>query len=303
MCRFVRPLLRSVHAQGVRAAWTLRPPCEPVGAKPWSRKPSSPPCSASSLARWSPTSRSRGSWTTWVERIVDVLPVTAAGVTLIAPGLAPRYVAASNPSALRFEQLQTEVGQGPCLLAYESGEAVSVPDMRDESRFPLFAPPAIAAGMAAVFTFPLHHGEGRLGALDLYRDTPGALDSRDLAAAHRVIDLRDAHETSDRGDRSGGTRARCPGHAGAALTGGTAHRTGRRVRRGGARERTGREQPRPSGCAATRSVAAAAAPAAAAATPTAPARVGGAAAAPTTRARTAVRLRAHASRLQCGEDE
>lgn len=45
-----------------------------------------------------------------VERIVDVLPVTGAGVTLISPGFAPQYVAASNAGALRFEQLQTEVG-------------------------------------------------------------------------------------------------------------------------------------------------------------------------------------------------
>jgi hypothetical protein len=64
-----------------------------------------------------------------VKRIVEVLPVTSAGVTLIAPGMAPRYIAASVESALRFEQLQTEIGQGPCLSAYESGEAVAIPDL------------------------------------------------------------------------------------------------------------------------------------------------------------------------------
>ena len=61
-----------------------------------------------------------------VKRIVDVLPISAAGVTLISAGTAPHYIAASDESALRFERLQTEVGQGPCLWAYESGEAVSV---------------------------------------------------------------------------------------------------------------------------------------------------------------------------------
>ena len=48
-----------------------------------------------------------------VERIVEVLPVTAAGVTLISAGKAPRYIAASDASALRFERLQTEIGGGP----------------------------------------------------------------------------------------------------------------------------------------------------------------------------------------------
>jgi len=128
-----------------------------------------------------------------VKRIVDVLPISAAGVTLISAGTAPHYIAASDESALRFERLQTEVGQGPCLWAYESGEAVSVPDLANEDRFPLFGPAALKAGLAAVFTFPLRHGEGRLGALDLYRQTPGALSARDLAAAQTLADVATAY--------------------------------------------------------------------------------------------------------------
>ncbi len=62
-----------------------------------------------------------------VDRIVQVLPVTAAGVTLIEPETAPRYVAASDDSALRFERLQSEIQQGPCLTAYHSGAAVAIP--------------------------------------------------------------------------------------------------------------------------------------------------------------------------------
>src|SRR6202020_1837180 len=99
-----------------------------------------------------------------VRRIVDILPVTAAGVTLIAPGLEPRYVAASDASALRYEKLQTELSEGPCLAAYTTGDAVSVPDLHLEDRFPAFAPRALASGLTAVFTFPLRHGEVRLGA-------------------------------------------------------------------------------------------------------------------------------------------
>ena len=98
-----------------------------------------------------------------VTRIVDVLPITAAGVTLISPGAYPRYVAASDESAMRFEELQTELGEGPCLAAYETGEAVAVADLRDDSRFPLFAPRALAAGLEAVFTFPLRHGDEQMG--------------------------------------------------------------------------------------------------------------------------------------------
>jgi two-component system, sensor histidine kinase and response regulator len=128
-----------------------------------------------------------------VERIVDVMPVTSAGVTIISPDEAPHYVAASDDAALRFEQLQTELGEGPCLAAYESGEAVSVPDLRMDSRFPEFAPAAVEAGLGAVFTFPLRDGELRLGALDLYRDVPGPLTDEDLNAAQVLADVVSAY--------------------------------------------------------------------------------------------------------------
>jgi diguanylate cyclase (GGDEF)-like protein len=128
-----------------------------------------------------------------VERIVDVLPVTSTGVTLISPGTAPRYIAASDDSAMRYERLQTDMGQGPCLSAYESGDAVAIADLSADHRFPLFSPAAVAAGLAAVFTFPLRHGDGRLGALDLYRDTPGPLDPHDMAAAQTLADVAAAY--------------------------------------------------------------------------------------------------------------
>lgn len=120
---------------------------------------------------------------TLVGRIVDVLPITAAGVTLLSPGKDPRYVAASDAAALRFEKLQTELGLGPCVAAYETGEAVMVADLRVDGRFPEFAASAVDAGLAAVFTFPLRHGDGQLGALDLYRSEVGTLDAATMETA------------------------------------------------------------------------------------------------------------------------
>ena len=128
-----------------------------------------------------------------VDRIVDILDISGAGVTLISPGASPHYVAASGKAALRFEQLQTELGQGPCLTAYETGELVAIPDLASDDRYPAFGPAAVSAGLAAVFTFPLHDGEGRLGALDLYRDRVGDLDRHDLDAAQTLADVAAAY--------------------------------------------------------------------------------------------------------------
>jgi diguanylate cyclase (GGDEF)-like protein len=124
-----------------------------------------------------------------VERIVEIMPVTAAGVTLISEDSVPRYIAASDEDALRFERLQTELGEGPCLAAYRTGEAISVPDLGHEARFTRFGPKALAAGLVAVFTFPLRHGGLQLGALDLYRDTPGELSAQAMTAAQTLADV------------------------------------------------------------------------------------------------------------------
>jgi diguanylate cyclase (GGDEF)-like protein len=128
-----------------------------------------------------------------VKRIVVILPVTAAGVTLISPGLGPRYIAASSDAALRFERLQTELGEGPCVAAYQFGDAVSVPDLRTEARFPAFSLRALKAGLSAVFTFPLRHDDRQLGALDLYRDTPGSLSRDAMSSAQTLADVAAAY--------------------------------------------------------------------------------------------------------------
>ncbi|MDO8209104.1 bifunctional diguanylate cyclase/phosphodiesterase [Conexibacter sp. CPCC 206217] len=143
-----------------------------------------------------------------VERIVEILPITGAGVTLISPGRDPQYVAASSSAALRFERLQTELDEGPCLAAYRTGTAISIPDLDQEQRFRRFVPRALDAGLAAVFTFPLRHGDAKpLGALDLYRDTPGALSADSMGVAQTLADvaasyLLNAHARQDLLDAS-----------------------------------------------------------------------------------------------------
>ena len=128
-----------------------------------------------------------------VLRITDVLPVTSAGVTVVLPGRDHPHVAASDAVALRFEKLQSELGQGPGVVAFETGAAVALPDLRWDDRFPAFSSTAQAEGLRAVFTFPLRHGESRLGTLGLYRDAPGHLDADASVAAQTLADVTSAY--------------------------------------------------------------------------------------------------------------
>jgi hypothetical protein len=47
--------------------------------------------------------------------------------------------------------------------------------------------------LAAVFTFPLRHEDMRLGALDLYRNTPGPLSLKSTIAAQTLADVAAAY--------------------------------------------------------------------------------------------------------------
>lgn len=128
-----------------------------------------------------------------VHRIVTVLPIDAAGVTLITPDSDPRFIAASDRSALRFERLQTELGEGPCLAAYAGDRPISIPDLAQDTRFPRFAERAVREGLVAVFTFPLRDGDLGLGALDLYRESPGPLSPEEMGAAQTLADVTTAY--------------------------------------------------------------------------------------------------------------
>jgi hypothetical protein len=56
------------------------------------------------------------------------------------------------------------------------------------TRWPVFAPAALYAGVRAVFALPLQVGGIRLGVLDLYRAQPGELDREQLADALVLAD-------------------------------------------------------------------------------------------------------------------
>lgn len=136
-----------------------------------------------------------------VGRIVDILPIDAAGVSLISPATDPRLIAGSDESASRYEHLQTELGEGPCIAAYESDEPIAIPDLAQDDRFPRFAARALEEGLVAVFTFPLRSNERTLGALDLYRSGAGDLDDHDMRAAQTLADVAAAYLVNARAKR------------------------------------------------------------------------------------------------------
>ena len=126
------------------------------------------------------------------DRVVEVLPVTGAGVMLDDEAGDLRFVAASDDTVRQIEGLQIELGEGPCLHAYQTGESVIVADLEDGEWFPRFAPKAIAAGLRAVYSFPMRHEQDRIGALNLYRAEPGMFADEDRVAGQTLADVATA---------------------------------------------------------------------------------------------------------------
>ena len=106
-----------------------------------------------------------------------------------------RVVAATDPVARRMEALHAELGEGPCLHTARTGERVLLADLTAPDatrRFPRFAARAVAAGVAAIYSFPLRTRDQRVGGLSLCNAVPGELDEVDLELVQLMADLTTA---------------------------------------------------------------------------------------------------------------
>lgn len=107
----------------------------------------------------------------------SVTGVTGAGLMLMSGDLPAGSVATTDGVSTVIEDLQFALGEGPCIDAYRTDRPVLEPDLAHPavSRWIAFTPPAVEAGVRAIFGFPLRVGSARLGALNLYSDRPGDL--------------------------------------------------------------------------------------------------------------------------------
>jgi len=121
----------------------------------------------------------------------EVTAMTGAGIMLMEGDVPHGSLCTTDDVSALIEQLQYELGEGPCVDAYELGRPALEPDLADpvSPRWIAFTRPALAAGVRAIFGFPLRVGFVQLGALNLYRDRPGPLDPDQYADASVMADV------------------------------------------------------------------------------------------------------------------
>ena len=133
-----------------------------------------------------------------VERIVKAAVATVpgtefAGISLLAGGQM-RSIAPTNDLVARLDNLQHELGEGPCVDAAFDRPIYRVAEIATDGRWPRFAAAAAGEGIGSMLGVRLFTTSTNLGALNLYSSRHDAFDEdaehlADLFAAHAAVAL------------------------------------------------------------------------------------------------------------------
>lgn len=122
------------------------------------------------------------------EAVLAVVSLAGASVSTVGSLLGSETIAASDDTIARVDELQFDLGEGPCWDAVSSGRPVLEPDLRDSpgGSWPAFLKAVADQDVGALFAVPLSVGPLRFGAIDLYDVRPRALDDASLS---RVLEV------------------------------------------------------------------------------------------------------------------
>lgn len=142
------------------------------------------------------------------EPFLQFLPVSGASVSTLGDVLGSETISATDGRAARLDEVQFDLGEGPCWDAMRSMQPVAEPALRSNgrARWPAFVAAVEDETVNSVFAFPLVVGPLKLGAVDLYsvdQVSLGATDSQRATLLAAIIGrhlLRDALAAAERGE-------------------------------------------------------------------------------------------------------
>lgn len=132
----------------------------------------------------------------------DLLDVQGASLLVLDEDGTPVLEAASEETAERLTRFELAHGQGPGVDAVRFGERVECADLTTaQLRWPLFAPVALDAGIAAVSAVPCQPLGRVVGALTLYMSAPGTLSEDNVAYGRGLAAAVSLGMTAHRGQK------------------------------------------------------------------------------------------------------
>ncbi|PWW66501.1 GAF domain-containing protein [Actinokineospora spheciospongiae] len=125
------------------------------------------------------------------DRSAELVGVDAAALLLADPHGRLELIATSGDRLRAAEPHRLHTVEGPGVDAFTTGAHVDEPNLRTDGhrRWPRFAPAAGAAGFAAVDAVPMRLRTDVLGALTLFRTSPGPLGATALRTATSLVEV------------------------------------------------------------------------------------------------------------------
>lgn len=125
---------------------------------------------------------------------LTIVPGTGASVSVLASDKGQSTMCASDQTAGRLDELQFDLGEGPCWEAMSTRRPVLAPRLRSGEfpAWPMFAAAVRSHpefGVAAMFAFPLSVGSLDIGAVDVYSVTEETLSDTQVADAMELAEL------------------------------------------------------------------------------------------------------------------
>jgi GAF domain-containing protein len=107
-----------------------------------------------------------------LEQVVDetnrVFAVDGAGLMLLTEDDVLRYAVASDERGRILETIQQQVGEGPCVDAFERAEVTVAADVTNDERWPSFGRLARQHSLRGVLGVPVDLEHGAVGTLNVY---------------------------------------------------------------------------------------------------------------------------------------
>jgi GAF domain-containing protein len=101
-----------------------------------------------------------------------------AGVSLIKDNQRTS-VGATDRFVLQADDLQYDLGSGPCLSAWSEGRATYIEDTETDQRWHRWSAAAARTGVRSCFSVPLERGPHGIGAMKIYAAAPDAFTVQD----------------------------------------------------------------------------------------------------------------------------
>lgn len=132
------------------------------------------------------------------EPFLTVLPIDGAAISTLGAPFARETLFATDATSARFDEIQLDLGEGPCWFAAESRGPVLLSNIRGvvgarEPRWPALRPAIAPLNIAAVYAFPLMVGSITVGAVDLHSRLPGELTDDQVIDAQMLAGIAARH--------------------------------------------------------------------------------------------------------------